>query len=265
MILRRESMSIFTTILSGRSPATLFRYGTRVVCGIGLLLLLVSPILASPLQQGCATMGFSPTTASDVQVGDIVVLQVPLDADGVTFNAVGLLINFDQTLLQVVDAAGDPASQVEWGDLPGLNVINTASNTGGTIEFVQGILPPGQTGGTFTVATIRFKVMAELPAGGTQVAFVGVGSGWTGVFEAGFDHLCEAPQPATITPTIALCYDFQPPTGVDVGDVMLVASRWDSEVGDELYDPTYDLDHDGDIDIVDIMIVAGHWGETCPQ
>jgi hypothetical protein len=253
-------MSVFNTILSSRSPVTLFRYGTRVVCGIGLLLLLVSPILASPLRQDCATMGFSPTTVSDAQVGDIVELQVLLDADGVTFDTVGFLINFDQTLLQVVDAAGDPASQIQPGNLPGFNAVNTATEE--TIEFVQGILPPGQTGGTFTVATIRSKVIAELPEGGTQVAFVGVGSGWTGVLEAGFEHLCEAPQPATITTTP--CYDFQPPPEVDIGDVMLVASRWDSQVGDELYDPTYDLDHDGDIDIVDIMRVAAHWGETCP-
>ena len=64
---------------------------------------------------------------------------------------------------------------------------------------------------------------------------------------------------------ITPCYDFQPPPEVDIGDIMLVASRWDSQVGDELYDPTYDLDHDGDIDVVDIMFVAGQWGEMCPQ
>jgi hypothetical protein len=176
------------------------RCGTRVVFGIILLLLLASPILASPLQQGCATMAFSPTTASVAQVGDIVVLQVPLDADGVTFNAVGLLINFDQTLLQVVDAAGDPASQVEPGDLPGTTEMNTASNAQGTIEFGQAIIG-GQTGGTFTVATIRFKVMAKLPEGGTQVTFVD-GEGNTGVFggpTGGQQFLCELPGPATIT------------------------------------------------------------------
>ena len=87
------------------------RYGTQVVLGMLLLLLLASPILASPLQQNCATMGFSPTSVWVSQVGDIVTLQVLLDADGVTFNAAGFEISFDQTLLQVVDAAGDPASR----------------------------------------------------------------------------------------------------------------------------------------------------------
>jgi hypothetical protein len=142
-------------------------------------------------------MAFSPTTASLAQVGDAVVLRVPLDADGVTFDTVGFLINFDQTLLRVVDAAGDPASQVEPGNLPGMNVVNTASNVEGAVEFAQVIIG-GQTGGTFTVATVRFKVIAELPAGGTQVVFVN-GQGNTGVFQAGQQLLCEFPEPVTIT------------------------------------------------------------------
>jgi hypothetical protein len=172
------------------------RYGTRVVLGGVLLLLLAAPIWASPLQQNCATMAFSPT-ATSAAPGDVVVLQVPLDADGVTFDVAGFLIHFDPTHLQVVDAAGDPASQVEQGDLPGTNVVNTASNTQGTIEFAQAIFG-GHTGGTFTVATIRLEVIGLLPAGGTQVRFVN-GAGNTGVYLAGQQLLCEFPGPATIT------------------------------------------------------------------
>ena len=51
---------------------------------------------------------------------------------------------------------------------------------------------------------------------------------------------------------------------VDIADIMLVASRWHTAVGDEDYDPFYNLDGNGRIDIVDIMLVAIHWGETCP-
>jgi hypothetical protein len=50
---------------------------------------------------------------------------------------------------------------------------------------------------------------------------------------------------------------------VDIVDIMLVASRWNSTVGDARYDPRYDLDHDGDIDIVDIMLVATRWNQHC--
>jgi hypothetical protein len=50
---------------------------------------------------------------------------------------------------------------------------------------------------------------------------------------------------------------------VDIADVMLVASRWHTAVGDDNYDPACDLNQDGEIDIVDIMLVAVHWGEAC--
>jgi len=50
---------------------------------------------------------------------------------------------------------------------------------------------------------------------------------------------------------------------VDVVDIMMVASRWCCQRGDECYDVHCDLDGDGDIDIVDIMQVAAHWGEVC--
>jgi hypothetical protein len=44
---------------------------------------------------------------------------------------------------------------------------------------------------------------------------------------------------------------------------MLVATHWNSEVGDPNYDPRYDLDSDGDVDIYDIMFVASRWGDEC--
>ena len=50
---------------------------------------------------------------------------------------------------------------------------------------------------------------------------------------------------------------------VDIVDIMVVASRWNTRVGDARYDAHYDLDSDGDIDIVDIMLVATHWNERC--
>jgi hypothetical protein len=50
---------------------------------------------------------------------------------------------------------------------------------------------------------------------------------------------------------------------VDIVDIMLVASHWNSEAGDPEYDARYDLDRDGDIDIVDIMLVASRWNTHC--
>jgi len=50
---------------------------------------------------------------------------------------------------------------------------------------------------------------------------------------------------------------------VDIVDIMLVASCWNTSAGDPGYEVCYDMDGDGYIDIVDIMQVAAHWGETC--
>ena len=50
---------------------------------------------------------------------------------------------------------------------------------------------------------------------------------------------------------------------VDVTDIMLVASHWNTSEGDPDYDSRYDFDGDGTITVVDIMMVASHWGETC--
>jgi len=50
---------------------------------------------------------------------------------------------------------------------------------------------------------------------------------------------------------------------VDVADVMMVASRWRCQLGDECYDARCDLDSDDDIDVVDIMLVSARWGEVC--
>jgi len=68
---------------------------------------------------------------------------------------------------------------------------------------------------------------------------------------------------ATPTPSCDLPGDLNCDCVVDIVDIMLVATLWHSSVGDDDYNPVYDLDGNGDIDIVDIMMVAVHWGETC--
>jgi Leucine-rich repeat (LRR) protein len=50
---------------------------------------------------------------------------------------------------------------------------------------------------------------------------------------------------------------------VNIVDIMLVASRWGTNIGDIRYDGFYDLDNSGNIDIEDIMLVAVHWRERC--
>jgi hypothetical protein len=70
-------------------------------------------------------------------------------------------------------------------------------------------------------------------------------------------------QTPTPTATPTLPGDMDGDCDVDIVDIMLVAGRWNSSIGDPEYDPRFDVDSDGNIDIVDIMRVAGHWGERC--
>ncbi len=71
---------------------------------------------------------------------------------------------------------------------------------------------------------------------------------------------------------VVACPDFQPPVGVDIGDVMAVAARWrltaenpdpDNDPNTPNYEAQYDLIRDGIITILDIMTVVVHWGKTC--
>lgn len=50
---------------------------------------------------------------------------------------------------------------------------------------------------------------------------------------------------------------------VTVVDIMLVASRWGTHIGDIRYEGFYDLDNSGSIDVADIMFVAARWREKC--
>ncbi len=140
-------------------------------------------------------MAFSPATDSAAP-GEVVEFEVLLDTGGVTFDTAGFLIHFDPTYLRVVDTAGDPATQVESGDLPGQEIMNVVSNIAGTIQFAQ-IIIGGQAGGTFTMATIRFEAIAVFPLTGTPVTFIN-GVGNTGVYLAGQQLLCAFPEPTTI-------------------------------------------------------------------
>jgi len=55
---------------------------------------------------------------------------------------------------------------------------------------------------------------------------------------------------------------------VDIIDIQLVAARWNTQLGDDDYDPIYDLDNEGEgdgyIDIIDIQLVASWWNQDLP-
>ena len=57
--------------------------------------------------------------------------------------------------------------------------------------------------------------------------------------------------------------DLDGDSDVDIADIMQVAGRLSTIVGNPDYDPIYDLDGNGEIDVRDVMAAAVHWRETC--
>jgi hypothetical protein len=77
----------------------------------------------------------------------------------------------------------------------------------------------------------------------------------------GLDNDCDG-RSDTADSDCAKCYtyDLDCDGDVDIVDIMLIASRWNTKLGDPSYNAQFDFDNDGDIDIVDIMQVAAQWG-----
>jgi len=70
----------------------------------------------------------------------------------------------------------------------------------------------------------------------------------------------------TIIDTGTQCHfaDLDKDGDVDIVDVRRVGMRWNTRVGDALYDSNYDFNSDGRIDIIDVRKVAQYWGQQKP-
>ncbi|MEI8083833.1 MAG: cohesin domain-containing protein, partial [Actinomycetes bacterium] len=112
----------------------------------------------------------NPTTAT-ADVGGVFTLDVMVDAGAQPVNSAELYLTFNPALLQVVDASGNIVTTVE-ADLGALNtvLINGADNSTGQIRYDAGKLSGTSPTGTFRVATLRFKALAE--TAGTSVSYV---------------------------------------------------------------------------------------------
>jgi uncharacterized lipoprotein YddW (UPF0748 family) len=97
-----------------------------------------------------------------------------------------------------------------------------------------------------------------------------VGDVLSTLFDAGCRNIAYYPHRSDLPFGVMRCHfagtifgDLDCDCDVDIADIMLVASRWHTAVGDPDFNPDYDLDDNEQIDIVDIMLVAVHWGERC--
>lgn len=138
----------------------------------------------------CATLSLQPPSRT-VNINTVFTLDVRLEAGQASFDTATLDLRFNPNLLVVVDNAGNPVIRIEQGNLSSQGstyvVSNTVDNAAGRISYSEGFVGRVQTGGAFTVATIRLK--ARQATANTPVSFENVGamtsSSFTGLLQAG--------------------------------------------------------------------------------
>ncbi len=111
----------------------------------------------------------SPAT-KQVKVGETFAVEVQINSGSQKVDAAQASLSFDPKLLQVVDAAGAPATAIEAGSSLPTGLQNKVDNAGGTVDYAAGAsFEAGkEPTGTFTVATVRFKA---LQAGEAKLTF----------------------------------------------------------------------------------------------
>ncbi len=105
-------------------------------------------------------------------VGDILALDICVDAGTQQVDTVVVAVDFDPVYLQVVDASGNPVTMIEDAGAFDMVLLNNADNAGGQIDFQAGALTGPPQSGTFVLARIRFKALNGTGAGSTALTFV---------------------------------------------------------------------------------------------
>jgi DNA-binding beta-propeller fold protein YncE len=106
-------------------------------------------------------------------VGSTADVTIQVTAGSQAVDAVAAYVDFDPTVLQVVDANGQPTTAIQAASGP-LDVViqNVVDNAHGRIGFAAGVLSSARPSGTFTLGTIHFKVIGALPADGSAIQLV---------------------------------------------------------------------------------------------
>ena len=205
-------------------------------------------------------LAFAPTSRS-AQVGDIVAFDVQVAAGAQPVNNVELYADFDPTVLQLVNAAGNPAASIE-ADLATLNteLFNSVDNAGGHIRYDAGKLTGTPPTGTFRVAVLRFKVVKA--AASSTVRFVAPSDVfYQGASVVGTLGSANVLRPTPTPDPTCNAYDLVSDGVIDLADINIVL--FNSMFFGVAYDARFNLVPDGVVDIADIFAVAVRFGESC--
>jgi outer membrane protein assembly factor BamB len=123
-------------------------------------------------------------SATTRDVNELFTLELWANTGGVAADTVDAYLNFDPTYLEVVDAAGNPASAIELNTAVFSSAtLNTVFNLAGQINFSASRYETPYLVGVFKAATIRFRPKAAVDS--TSVAFVRAGARWSDLLRAG--------------------------------------------------------------------------------
>lgn len=141
-----------------------------VAAALGEVAVTTSP--ASLSTEGAVGLKLAPAEYSG-KPGDIVALDVLVEAGTQPINNVEMHISFDPHLLQVVDGAGQAASEIT-ADLTTLTgvLLNTADNATGEIRYdAMQTLGGTSPSGSFRIATIRMKLLSPTPGTAVEIGW----------------------------------------------------------------------------------------------
>jgi hypothetical protein len=112
---------------------------------------------------GTVDLTLWPATQA-ANVNDIFTIDLMVVAGTQSVKDADMYVEFDPTVLTVVDTNGNPVGRIE-ADLSVFNswVVNAVDNRGGLISYSAG-KEPGTASGTFRAATARFKKIAAATA-----------------------------------------------------------------------------------------------------
>ena len=97
-----------------------------------------------------------------VGVSDIFTVDIVVDAGQQTPTGIQAFVDFDPAKLEVQDAdPSKPGIQVQGGIILSTELLNSADNQSGQIDYSAGYLSQLAPGGTFVLATVTFKALEE--------------------------------------------------------------------------------------------------------
>ncbi|HEY65452.1 MAG TPA: hypothetical protein G4O02_12875, partial [Caldilineae bacterium] len=114
---------------------------------------------AGPDLTGSVSLRLVPSS-TDASIGDVVSIDVMADAGTQPVDAVALHLDFDPAVLEVVDAAGAPATEVEPSMALPAVLLNSVDPARGWVDLMVSSLGGSPASGQFLVARLRFKVLA---------------------------------------------------------------------------------------------------------